>query len=489
MMTEKKFKITITVIVFSSIILNIIFYYAGFYSISADESGRTIQAYRWISGTLEEGSTWLPFYTILNGVALFFYNDLFLTPRIVIALFGLLAFISFILLTHAIFKDYEITLFASLIALFFPTRVILSSVPLTESIYFFFIFSGLVLFVKWLNKKNTNFIYYSALCFALSSFVRYEGWVFSGVFILTLIIFKRLRTENLKSSTILFLSLIVIAFPVYWFIYQAETAGNAFHFFSDVNRNYERSQGITFFSILKNNYLTRFLHHNILYFCFPGLILFGYLFLRDSRIRKIACLPLLAFIPLILVSLTGRGLPTHNTWRTSELWNILLIPFTAYFFKNINSFDYKYLKNLKSSGVKLILFVILVYYSFQIYSFKKDFYFTEEELIAGRYLRENILDNNSAKKILIEVHDWSFLHIAVASNYPDNFVKSIDGGNPDIRRNLTIADSSKIDLHELKNKNINFIMLHTPDLKAKAEKNNWIRKKKILNGWTLYEII
>jgi len=44
-------------------------------------------------------------------------------------------------------------------------------------------------------------------------------------------------------------------------------------------------------------------------------------------------------------------------------------------------------------------------------------------------------------------------------------------------------------LHELKNKNINFIMLHTPDLKAKAEKNNWIRKKKILNGWTLYEII
>src|SRR5690606_41214924 len=53
--------------------------------------------------------------------------------------------------------------------------------------------------------------------------------------------------------------------------------------------------------ILKNNYLTRFLHHNILYFCFPGLILFGYLFLRDSRIRKIACLPLLAFIPLILV--------------------------------------------------------------------------------------------------------------------------------------------------------------------------------------------
>ncbi len=69
---------------------------------------------------------------------------------------------------------------------------------------------------------------------------------------------------------------------------------------------------------------------------------------------------LIPFILLVLISLTGRGIPTHNVWRIPELWNILLIPFTAYFIKNLDSFEIKYLKNLRKSAVPSIIIVVLI---------------------------------------------------------------------------------------------------------------------------------
>jgi hypothetical protein len=486
---KKYFRTALLCIIFFSFILNIILCYAGLYSISADESGRTIDAYKWITGNYKGTPTWLPFYTILIGYSLTLLPDLFITPRIIISISGILAFISFIWLTNELFKDRYITLLSSLIALFFPSRVVLSSVPLTESIFFFFVFTGIAFFTRWLNNKNNNLLFFSALSFALSSSVRYEGWVFAAAFILVLIIFKRLKRGSIKPKIIIAVILISSAFPVYWLIYQADAAGSPLQFFYDVNRNYERSQGISFFSIVKNNYLTRFIHHNLIYLCFPGLIILGHLFLRDSRIRKWVSLPVIAFIPLVLISFTGRGIPTHNIWRTPELWNILLIPFTAYFFRNINSFDIQYLRNLKRGAVPLILIVILIYYSFHISKFKHEFGFSKEELQIGRYIDKNLIQPDNDSKILIKVPDWSFLHIIAASNNPENFIKNSESGDPSIRKNLTITDSSTTNLNELTKKNIKYLMAKTPELKNKINRDTLFEGKKKFNDWHLYKII
>ncbi len=268
---KKYFKLTLLFIILFSVVLNVILYYAGFYSISADESGRTIVAYKWVNGSYEGIQTWLPFYTIVMGFGLKIFPDLFFTPRIIISLFGVLAFVSFIWMTQELFKDRYITLLSALIALFFPSRVILSSVPLSESFFFFFIFTGIAFFTRWLNSKKNYLLFLSALAFAFSSSVRYEGWLFSASIILVLIFFKRLNTDEVKPRTILIICLIGLIFPVYWFISQANVAGNPFHFFYDVNKNYERALGTSFFSILKHNYLTRFIHHNLIYLCFPSL--------------------------------------------------------------------------------------------------------------------------------------------------------------------------------------------------------------------------
>ncbi len=486
---NNSFRILLASIILLSVGLNIIVFYSGLFSISADESGRTIQAYQWISGTYKGIPTWLPFYTITIGYALKFFPDLFVTPRIIISFFGLLAFISLVWSAHELFKDRYVTLLTALITLFFPTRVVLSSVPLSESMFYFFVFTGIALFTRWLNTKNTKYILFAAVSFAFSSSVRYEGWVLSGVFVLVLILLKRLRSERIKNDLILFTLLICFAFPMYWLIYQSDMTGNPLNFFFDVNKHYEKSQGITLFSIIKNNYLTRFLHHNIIYLCFPGLITLGYLFLRDSKIRKWVSLPLLAFIPLVFISLTGRGVPTHNIWRIPELWNILLLPFTAYFISNINSFNIKYFKNLKRPVVLILLLVILLYYTLQIFRYKDEANFTKSELRVGQYAEEYLIKKNDNNKILIEVPDWSFLHIAVASNNPGAFIKSTEGGVTKIRRNQTITDSSSTGRNNLIDKHINYVMVKTSKLQKVDNHKSYLKKKKEIEGWSVYEFI
>jgi hypothetical protein len=486
---KKYFKLTLLSIVLFSVVLNVILYFAGFYSISADESGRTIHAYKWITGTYEGIPTWLPFHTIIMGFGLKIFPDLFFTPRIIISIFGVLAFVSFIWLSHELFKDRYITLLSAVIALFYPSRVILSSVPLSESMFFFFVFSGIAFFTKWLNSKKNLLLLLSALAFAFSSSVRYEGWLFSASIVAVLIFFKKIKTEKVNTITITIVTLIGLIFPVYWFIYQSGVADNPFHFFYDVNKNFERSLGTSFFSILRNNYLTRFIHHNLIYLCFPGVFASFYLFLRDSTIRKWMSLILIPFIPLILISFTGRGIPTHNIWRIPELWNILLIPFTAYFIKNLDSFEIKYLKHLRKSAVPLIITVVLIYYSFHIYRYVGDEnYFSKEELKIGRYVEQNLIEADPKSKILIEVPDWSYLHIIVASNNPENFIKSSEGGDPRLIRNPTITDSSRIDLAEIADKNIRFILVKSQELKNKIKRNPFFKEKKNFKEWSLYEI-
>jgi hypothetical protein len=487
--TKTGFIVTLALIVLTAVIIQAILYAAGFFSISADESGRTLLAYQWMKGKIEETPTWLPFYTIVIGTGLKFFPDLFRTPRIVGALFGILAFISFIWLTHQIFRDQYLTLLSAAIGLVFPTRVILSAVPLSESMFFFFIFSGLAFFIMWLRSRNDLSLISAAILFAVSSSIRYEGWFFSAALVVLLLIFTKIKTTDSSLRNIIAVSVIGLAFPVFWFVYQAGiSGGNPFQFFIDQSKGYEQAQGITLFTILKNNHLTRFIHHNLIFICFPGLIVLGYLFLKDSMIRKLSVLLGLTFIPLVLISFTGRGIPTHNIWRISELWNILLIPFTAYFIKNIQSFDLKFLKQLQRIKIPLMITLLLVYYIFHVYRLMGIDAFTVEDLRTGKYLEKEIIPfTDEENKILIEVPDWSYLNIIVASNNPDRFVENTKEG-PKRKENEIISYEKDIIPDELIKIKIKYLFIKSEELKNKAAAYPFFNEKVKLNGWTLYEI-
>ena len=483
---KKKFFLVILLLIFISVLLNSLLYLSGFYSISADESGRTLLAYQWLHGGYKVTPTWLPFYTVVVGYGIKIIPDLFWTPRIICSFFSVLSFVSFIWLSHQLFKDRYITLLSALLALFFPTRVILSAVPLSESMYYFFIFSGIALFTMWLRSAWDHHLILSAVAFAISSSVRYEGWFFSASLVIILIIFKKLKVKKISFANILLITLVGLAFPIYWFLFQANTSGNPLQFFNDASRGYENAQGISFFTILKNNYLFRFIHHNLIYFCFPGVISLGYFFVRESIIRRWFSFILLPFIPLVLLSFLGIGIPTHNIWRVPELWNILLIPFTAHFIKNIGSFEIKYLKKLQKVKIPLLLITLLIYYSFHIYRLMGIDAFTREDLRTGRYVEKNLIVNEKSK-ILIEVPDWSYLNVMIASNKPEMFVLNSDS-NPKVKENEIINKDRKISFEGLSNKHIEYVLLKSKDLKSKALNNPFLKEKKAFKDWSVFEL-
>ena len=483
---KKKFFLVILLLILISILLNPLLYLCGFYSISADESGRTLLAYQWLHGGYKVTPTWLPFYTIIIGYGIKIIPDLFWTPRIICSFFGVLSFVSFIWLSHQLFKDRYITLLSAIIFLFFPTRVILSAVPLSESMYYFFIFSGIALFTMWLRSVWDHTLILSAVAFAVASSIRYEGWFFSASLVVILIVFKKLKVKEISFANILLITLVGLAFPLYWFLFQTNISGNPLQFYDDASRGYKNAQGITLFSILKNNYLFRFIHHNLIYFCFPGLISLSYFFVRESLIRRWVSFILLPFIPLVLLSFFGIGIPTHNIWRVPELWNILLIPFTAYFIKNIGSFEIKYLKQLQKIKIPILLTLLLIYYSFHIYRLMGIDAFTREDLRAGRYVEKNMIVNE-ASKILIEVPDWSYLNVMIASNKPEMFVLNSDS-NPKVKEDEIINKESKIDFEELSNKHIKYILLKSKDLKSKAMNNPFLKEKKAFKDWFVFEL-
>ena len=142
-----------------------------FYSISADESAHTLDAYNF-----KLFGIWLPFQRMFLHYLLF---DLFWTPRIISMIIGHLALASLMLVSKELFKDGMVTLLTGVLGALFVGIAVFSVLPLTEIYFFLFV----LLSIYFLLKKS-NWIYLTVI---LMTMTRYEGWLFALVFLVILI--------------------------------------------------------------------------------------------------------------------------------------------------------------------------------------------------------------------------------------------------------------------------------------------------------------
>ena len=108
-MTRRQIIWFIVFAIASAVCLNTELVMKGFYGISADESGRTLDALQWISRGTPISDVWLPFHRIVVGLGILLFHDLFITPRVISFLFGLSALTAVIWLAHELFHDRRIT--------------------------------------------------------------------------------------------------------------------------------------------------------------------------------------------------------------------------------------------------------------------------------------------------------------------------------------------------------------------------------------------
>jgi len=217
---------------------------SGYRWLSADDYCRTVISFEWIQNPKIYSGVWLPFHFWLNGFLMIFIKDLFTAATILNFIFSLLSLVYFFRLVKICF-NLNTAFISSLIFSLFPFQVWLSISGLPESPFFFFIIAGIYYFIIW--KKSgyvRTYLLLSSLSFAFSNGFRYEGWLFSLVFLLFVVyeVYKNKSSSEIKveigynSLLIAFISFTSI---IFWLILNFIDYKDPFYFIKETARIYE----------------------------------------------------------------------------------------------------------------------------------------------------------------------------------------------------------------------------------------------------------
>ena len=468
----------------------------GFYSVSADGCARTLDAYMWTLDEIPKGGFWLPFYEknpwppfhrVIVGLSLKLWPDLFITPRAVNFVFGILSLISLTWLSYELFKNRHITIVTAFLGSVFSHRVVLSLVPLAEIMFIFMVVTAMVFFARWLSSRRLLELIISSFFLAFSSTIRYEGWVFSGCLLLFVFVSSLFSKTKEKGRFIELITVIVIlgSFPAYWIGSYAIHTGDSFGFVSNTVDRYQLRFGSSLITLVKFNVLVQFLKQNLDSFNLLGIVSLLYLLINDKRIGRWVVVPAVALLIMSGVSFFGKALPSHNFWRLSVVWSILLVPFTAHWvvMQRRSFLDSKRYSKYFVFLLFLLLFVSFVY---QTHRMTENSFFSIYDRFSGEYVKER-LETSSNAKILIETSNWHYFNVLIASQHPFSFICN-SGCDPVQPEEPIIAKEKKIDRAELVDRGVRILIFETQEYKDLLNQDNSFVKIRDYGYWSIYEL-
>lgn len=388
----------------------------GFFALSADEAGHTLEAYYWFKGESKFYSIWLPFQKILYVISFSFWNDLIWTPRVLSSLFGLLTLISLMFLSHQLFLNKIITILTGFLGSFSWTVIIFSVLPMTEIYFFFFIVSSLAFLVKW-QRDNSNFSLLFVLIFSvIASTVRFESWIFllAELLLIVIEISKSDMKVKHKLFKIFIISIVLSFFPLYWVYLSYKSTGDILGF---INLVAERYRPADIFVRIKSNILFNFISINLFTLNLTGLITFFVLRKNPIVLRFSFILGSTIIISSILTYLSN-AMPTHNTWRLAGVWTILLIPFTACIIYHL----YMLPKDVyKITSVSLTIALVILSF-IKIKQLTDTSFLRKEDISIGEYIAESLLKGDNSSKIFIQQNSWEYSNLLITSGLPERFI-------------------------------------------------------------------
>lgn len=166
------------------------------------------------------GGSWLPLHSIILGSSLFFYDNIYISPRILTLLFSLGSVVIMYFYASLIVKNRSMAILSSLLYMMFPLRYYLSTQTLSEPVFVFFFLTALV----FLFKSRPNY-FVGLLVLNIAHGLRYDSWIMLPMF------FWRLWQEPVKNKRV---GLIIAAsiFPLFWLLINGFTQNNPLYFFS-----------------------------------------------------------------------------------------------------------------------------------------------------------------------------------------------------------------------------------------------------------------
>jgi uncharacterized membrane protein len=403
-------------------------------------------------------------------------------PRIVTCLFGVGTIAGLILLTEELFHDRTATLLAGVFGAVLPERMILSAVPLAEIMFMFFVVMGMGGIVHYRTTGAARHLFCAGIMFALSSAVRYEGWVFCGMLVAWYVA-SGWRSRSFRWPEIAGLLLIVGTFPVCWLVLNAREFGDPLAFFSATSARYIRIHGGGTESLLRNNVLSQLV---LITLCTGNII--GILGVWHSRLmnpaaRSVLLLAGISLLVLAVQMMMAKGMPTHGFWRIAAVWSVLLVPFTA---RVISTGLAQRRAVLRWAGLGAMVAILSLSLR-QAYAQTEISALSRDEIAAGEFLR-NELNNHAGETVLIESVIWSYTNVMVASHNPERFLMN-SGFDPLAHEPPYLRTDVPLTKEVLSSRKIGFLVFRMEEYIDQLSSTQFVRLSARFGPWYVFEVL
>lgn len=392
---------------------------SGFMWLSADDYCRTVKSYEWLQNPNLYSGVWLSGHFWINGIIMFFIKDLFLAVLFVNITFSALSLIYFYRIVDLIF-DKKVAFFSALIFSLFQFQVWLSISGLPEPIFFFFIIGGIYYFLIWKKTDKVTSLLLSAVFFTGGNLFRYEGWIFSAVFIFLVIVKHRRNIIDLDRNLVrdILIAATSLLTIIFWIVLNYIDYKDPFFFAKETSRIYEEYNTVKFLQrliqypvfIFYIAPITTVLSLKIVWHVIKDFISKEKKF--DSTVSYFLLFNVLELVLLIIQGILGTG-GTNIISRYIVINSLLFIPFAVYQI-------FKFRKSVAVSwlfGVSLINLVWCYYYP---HAFRDDTYETGKLL--RNYINKTKLTAN--EKIYFQEIDgfYDVFAVQTLSNHPSIFL-------------------------------------------------------------------
>ena len=166
-------------------------------------------------------SVWAPFHFYITGFALYLWNDLVYSPKVVNLIFSSLTLIPFYFFTKREFNKNGAFIAAVFLA-FSPVLFRNSFLALSETPYLFFLMLSLNYLSRGIRENSQGFIALAGVSITIAAGLRYEAWLLMIILGAVLLVYKKWRLVPVYSLTSLL-------FPISWIISNWMETGNPMH--------------------------------------------------------------------------------------------------------------------------------------------------------------------------------------------------------------------------------------------------------------------
>jgi hypothetical protein len=351
-------------------------------------------------------------------------------------------------------------------------------VPLTEIQFMALIVPGCFFFLRWIRTRSGRNLAAAAVCIAIATASRYEGWVFALMFVAAVAVHHRTSGSGSRLSQT-GVAAIVFIFPAIWTLAEYFHVSYSAGFLSAPRNNYAVIYGNSFSGILQHGVLTQYFLQNMLSWNILGVGGLALVWRSDPEIREWFILPGGAFLIMVVLSLAGWALPNHSFWRVAVVWSVLTVPFTA-------SLIIGQTRRFPRLVVPVVMLVLLMFFGEAIIMARVPD-FSKDEKESGEYLGREMAVIGDRGRVLIESGSWQYMHLMVASGFHDRFICNT-GYDPSYPSKAVVDETQPVVADSVYRRGIRWIAARTAAWKSTLNGDSLLHDKKEFGRWTIYAV-